>query len=69
MKAKGKNDLVERTKAFALPVIQTIDALPRTTAAQVLGKQVRNVLAKTYEFFRLFPSAFCLCTMTCVGFS
>jgi four helix bundle protein len=40
MKAEGKNDLAERTKAFALDVIRMIDGLPRTTAAQVLGKQV-----------------------------
>jgi four helix bundle protein len=40
MKAKGKNDLADRTKAFALDVIRMTDALPRTTSAQVLGKQV-----------------------------
>jgi glutamine synthetase adenylyltransferase len=69
MKAEGKKDVAERAKAFALDVIRTIDALPRMTAAQVLGKQVRSALAKTYEFFRLCHSAFCLCTMTCVDFS
>src|SRR6266705_6679357 len=40
MKAQGKNDLADRTKAFALPVIQMTDDLPRTTSAHVLGKQV-----------------------------
>jgi len=40
MKAQGKNDLADRTKAFALTVIQMTDDLPRTTSAQVLGKQV-----------------------------
>jgi hypothetical protein len=37
MKGEGKNDLAERTKAFALDVIRMIDGLPGTTAAQVLG--------------------------------
>ena len=40
MKAEGKNDLADRTKAFALTVIRMTDDLPRTTSAQVLGKQV-----------------------------
>ena len=40
MKAKGKNDLAERTKAFALDIIDMTGSLPRTTAAQVLGKQI-----------------------------
>jgi len=33
-------DLAERTKAFALRVIRMYSALPKTTEAQVLGKQV-----------------------------
>lgn len=33
-------DLRERTKAFALRVITMFGALPKTTVAQVLGKQV-----------------------------
>ena len=33
-------DLRERTKAFALRVIKMFAALPKTTEAQVLGKQV-----------------------------
>ena len=40
MKAQGKNDLAERTKAFALDIIEMTGNLPRTTAAQVLGKQI-----------------------------
>lgn len=36
MKAQGKNDLADRTKAFALDVIRMTDDLPRTTSAQVL---------------------------------
>lgn len=40
MKAEGKNDLAERTKTFALQIIRLIDTLPRTTSAQVLGRQV-----------------------------
>ena len=40
MKAEGKNDLADRTKAFALAVIRMSDDLPRTTSAVVLGKQV-----------------------------
>ena len=34
-----RRDLAERTKAFALRVIRLYSALPRTTEAQVLGKQ------------------------------
>jgi len=33
-------DLKERTKAFALRIIRLYSALPNTTVAQVLGKQV-----------------------------
>ena len=40
MKAEGKNDLAERTKAFALAVIRMTDDLQRTTSSIVLGKQV-----------------------------
>jgi four helix bundle protein len=40
MKAEGKNDLAERTKTFALDIIEMSGSLPRTTAAQVLGKQI-----------------------------
>src|SRR5262245_27517812 len=39
-KAAGKNDLAERTKAFAIDIIEMSGSLPRTTAAQVLGKQI-----------------------------
>ncbi len=36
----GERDLRERTKRFALSVIRAYAALPKTTEAQVLGKQV-----------------------------
>jgi four helix bundle protein len=35
-----KTDLKERTKAFAILVIRMFSSLPKTTEAQVLGKQV-----------------------------
>ena len=38
MKAEGRNDLAERTKAFALAVIRMTDDLQRTTSSIVLGK-------------------------------
>ena len=38
--AAASPDLIVRTKDFALRVIRMFSALPRTTAAQVLGKQV-----------------------------
>jgi four helix bundle protein len=34
------SDLKERTKAFALRIIRMYSALPKTTEAQVIGKQV-----------------------------
>ena len=37
---REKYDLRERTKAFALRVIRVYSSLPKTTEAQVLGKQV-----------------------------
>ena len=37
---KEKNDLRDRTKAFALEIVRMFAALPKTTEAQVLGKQV-----------------------------
>jgi four helix bundle protein len=36
----GKGDLSDRTKRFALSVIRTFPMLPKTTEAQVLGKQL-----------------------------
>ena len=33
-------DILERTKAFALRIVRLYAALPKTTEAQVLGKQV-----------------------------
>lgn len=37
---KEKQDILERTKAFALRVIRLYAALPKTTEAQVLGNQI-----------------------------
>lgn len=40
MNYEGDGDLRERTKAFALRVVKMFSALPKSTEAQVLGKQV-----------------------------
>jgi four helix bundle protein len=37
---KEENDLAMRTKNFALQIIRLFSALPHTTEAQVIGKQV-----------------------------
>lgn len=37
---KEEKDLRERTKEFALRIIRMFGALPQTTEAQILGKQV-----------------------------
>jgi four helix bundle protein len=37
---KEENDLAMRTKSFALQIIGLFSALPKTTEAQVIGKQV-----------------------------
>ena len=37
---KEEGDLVVRTKSFALRIIRLFSALPKTTEAQVIGKQV-----------------------------
>ncbi len=37
---EGVSDLADRTKAFALRVVQLFAALPHKTEAQVLGKQL-----------------------------
>jgi len=37
---KTKVDLRERTKDFALSVVRMFSALPKTTEAQILGRQV-----------------------------
>jgi len=39
-RAGAKPDLKPRTKAFALRIVRLYTALPNTTVAQVLGKQV-----------------------------
>ena len=36
----ARQDLRERTKAYALRIIRLYAALPKTTEAQVIGKQV-----------------------------
>lgn len=42
----GQNDLRDRTKKFALRMIKMYSALPKTTAAQVLGATVSRKLRK-----------------------
>jgi len=37
---KAERDLQERTKRFALNIIRTFSMMPKTTEAQVLGKQL-----------------------------
>jgi four helix bundle protein len=37
---KDEKDLADRTKRFALDIIRVFSMLPKTTEAQVLGKQV-----------------------------
>ena len=37
---KEEKDLRDRTKAFALRIVRMFSALPKTTEAQVLGKQL-----------------------------
>jgi four helix bundle protein len=37
---KEEGDLAVRTKTFALHIIRLFSALPKTTEAQVIGKQV-----------------------------
>ena len=37
---RGPEDLKTRTKAFALRIIELYSSLPKSTEAQVLGKQV-----------------------------
>jgi four helix bundle protein len=40
MSQSNQQDLRERTKAFALHIIRLYAALPKTTEAQVIGKQI-----------------------------
>jgi four helix bundle protein len=40
MSDKQRQDLGARTKAFALRIIKLYSSLPKTTVAQVMGKQV-----------------------------
>ena len=36
----GKKDILERTKIFALRIVRLYSSLPKTTEAQVMGKQL-----------------------------
>ena len=36
----GSNDLVDRTRAFALRVVRLVEALPRNRTADVMGEQL-----------------------------
>jgi four helix bundle protein len=40
--ASAENNLRERTKQFGLRVVRLFSRLPKTTEAQVLGKQIRS---------------------------
>ncbi|RJX17297.1 MAG: four helix bundle protein [Ammonifex sp.] len=40
MKAEKNRDLKDRTREFAMRIIRLYSALPKTTEAQVLGKQL-----------------------------
>lgn len=40
MSGQEKQDILDRTKAFALRIIRLYVALPKSTEAQVLGKQL-----------------------------
>ncbi len=57
----NKQDLKKRTKAFALRIIKLYVSLPKTTEAQVLGKQVlrsgTSVGAHYYEAKRARSTA------------
>ncbi|MCA1658607.1 MAG: four helix bundle protein [Verrucomicrobiaceae bacterium] len=56
MKVDSRNDLKERTRNFALRIVRMFSALPKTTEAQVLGKQVlrtgASIRANYREAFR-----------------
>src|SRR6266436_2141561 len=53
---KEEKDLRDRTKAFALRIVRIFSALPKTTEAQVLGKQLlrsgTSIGANYHEAFR-----------------
>jgi four helix bundle protein len=38
--SEGEKDLRDRTRAFAVRIVRLYSALPKTTEAQVLGKQI-----------------------------
>lgn len=56
MKEEVKKDLRDRTKQFSLRVIRLYASLPKTTVAQVMGKQVlrsaTSVGANYHEAYR-----------------
>jgi four helix bundle protein len=59
--ASGGRDLAGRTRAFALQVVRLYTSLPKSTEAQVLGKQVlrsgTSVGAHYYEATRARSTA------------
>jgi hypothetical protein len=57
---KEENDLKERTKQFALRIIRLFGSLPKTTEAQILGKQLLRSGTETGH--PLLHSSFCLQT-------
>ena len=54
----GETDLRQRTRQFALRVIKLYSALPKSTEAQVLGKQLLR--SGNHQLARL--DKFCLLT-------
>ena len=52
-----ERDLKERTKAFALRVIRLYSRLPKTTVAQVMGKQVLRSATSVGANYRCANSA------------
>jgi four helix bundle protein len=54
---KEETDLRERTKAFALRIVRMFSALPKTTEAQVLGKQLlRSGISIGANYREAFPT-------------
>ena len=45
-------DLKERTKAFALAIVRLVDALPRTRAADVIGRQLLRAATSVAANYR-----------------
>ena len=55
---KEEGDLRSRTKDFALRIIRMFAQLPKSTVAQVLGKQVLRSGTSVGANYRLLPSSF-----------